>query len=542
MSPMSNCQASDRAQHPAYFLSSTIAILTLLMLFGLPRKSSGEVVFGAPNLPADWFTIPWSPGGAANIVAGNLITDGARVGTNALYSPPCSLQFTATFSGDAWQHIGFGTDYNAGPWVIFSTFQGGQLYARTNTGSGGVIDTPLSAVYLGAPHLYRIDWTEGSVVFSIDGSVVATHALAVTASLRPLISDLNAGGGKLLMSSITMTTPVLAADLSGSELPAGWSSSIWGAGGSATVADGLLTVDGARVGTDALFSAGKTLEFVGTFSGDPWQHIGFGMDYTAAPWVIFSTYNDGDLYARTNTLSGQAIDIPITGAWSGSPHSFRIDWTPTNATFWIDQVIVAGSAATIGTNLRPLISDLSVGAGNVTITSLRLSNPVFAINFAASSLPPGWFSGAYASTGTAIVGDSGLTLDGAQAGSNQVYGPGESVEFAATLSGDPSQHLGFGVDYNSGPWMIFSTNQGGQLYARTRDDAGNAIDELIPGQWFGVPHTYRIDWTNNDVVFSIDGSVVATQQVAIATPLRPLASDFSSGGGVVNVTSANLIP
>jgi hypothetical protein len=510
----------------SYVAGLVLVFTAALFSFAAHPGWADQISFGSPSLPADWFTIPWSQGGAANISGGNLLVDGARASTNSLYGPGRSLQFVGTFSGDAWQHVGFGTDYTVGPWIIFSTFQGGQLYARTNTGSGQTIDTALSSTWLGAPHRYRIDWNSSSVVFSIDGAVVVTHPLAVTANLRPLISDLNVGGGNLTVSSIEMSTPLISADLSGTSLPSGWSSYLWSDAGFATVADRLLTVDGARAGTDALFPAGESLEFVGSFSGDPWQHIGFGVDYSTAPWVIFSTYNGGQLYARTDDGSGNVIDTPLSGNWLGNPHDFRIDWSPTNATFSIDGAIMAGLATTIGAPLRPLVSDFIAGGGNLAVSSIGLSNSIFRIGFADSSLPSGWFTGAYSSSGVATVANNGLTIDGAQAGTYAVYGPGESVEFLATLSGDPWQHLGFGVDYNSGPWIIFSTEQDGQLHARTLTESGDTTDVAIPGDWFGPPgaplaHRYRIDWNANNVVFSIDGSAVANAPVAISIGLRP---------------------
>jgi hypothetical protein len=534
---------ADRSLGYDSHLVNAFLIACMIALISRPRNGwADQVNFGVPALPSDWFTVPWSGGGAVNITGGNLAVDGARAGTNTLYGSGYSLEFVGSFSGDAWQHVGFGIDYNTGPWIIFSTFQGGQLYARTNTGSGQTIDTPLSSAWLGAPHRYRIDWNPASIVFSIDGSMVVTHPLTVSANLRPLISDLNVGGGNVTLCSIAMSTPVLSADLSGTSLPPGWFSNLWSDAGFVTVADGLLTVDGALVATDALFSPAESLEFAGAFSGDPWQHIGFGIDSSSAPWVIFSTYGGGQLYARTNDESGNAIDQPLAGNWLGTSHDFRIDWSPTNATFSIDGTNVAGLAATIGASLRPLISDFNAGVGNLAVSSMELSNSVFRIGFAQSSLPSGWFSGAYSSAGSATVGTNGLTVDGAQAGTYALYGPGESAKFLATLSGDPWQHLGFGVDYNSGPWIIFSTYQGGQLYARTRDESGNTIDTPIPGNYFGAPHTYEIDWNSGNVVFSIDGTVVANESVTIGAGLRPLISDFNSGGGVVNVVSVTLTP
>jgi hypothetical protein len=527
--------------HPRFFCAFLIASL-IALLNGPASVWAAQVAFGMPTLPPDWFTTLWSTGGSVNISGGTLIVDGARAGTNTLYGPGCSLEFVGNFSGDAWQHVGFGIDYSAGPWIIFSTFQGGKLYARTNTGSGQTMDTRLSGAWLGAPHRYRIDWNSASIVFSIDGAVIVTHPLTVSANLRPLISDLNVGGGNVTLTSIAMSTPILNADLSGTSLPPGWTSELWSEAGLVTVGNGLLTVDGARVGPNALFSAGESLEFVGTFSGDPWQHIGFGIDYTSAPWVIFSTFGGGQLYARTSDDSGNAIDQPLAGNWLGSSHDFRIDWSPTNASFSVDGTNMAGLATTIGASLEPLISDFNAGGGNLTVSSFALSNSVFRIGFSPSSLPSGWFTGAYSSTGSAQIINAGLTIDGAQAGTYAVVGPGESAEFVATLSGDAWQHLGFGVDYSSGPWIIFSTFQGGQLYARTRTESGDTNDIPVRGNWFGASHLFRIDWNTGNVVFSIDGSVVANAPAAITTGLRPLISDLNSGGGTVNVQSVNLTP
>jgi hypothetical protein len=131
--------------------------------------------------------------------------DGALIGTNIYYSPGHSLEFVATFGANTSQHVGFGTDLNAPPWAIFSTgYPGGTtLMARTNNGST-YIDTDLGGTYLGVPHRYRIDWTNTGVVYSIDGVQVASHAIAITANMRPVASDL-AGGPTLSVDWMHMS-------------------------------------------------------------------------------------------------------------------------------------------------------------------------------------------------------------------------------------------------------------------------------------------------------------------------------------------------
>jgi hypothetical protein len=130
--------------------------------------------------------------------------DGALVGTNALFGPGRSLEFVATFSASPFQHIGFGADLNGYPWAIFSTgFGGGSLMA--NTSLAAETQTDLGAVYLNAPHRYRIEWTATQVIYYVDGVQVASHAESITSDLRPLISDGSVGGTTLVVDWLRMS-------------------------------------------------------------------------------------------------------------------------------------------------------------------------------------------------------------------------------------------------------------------------------------------------------------------------------------------------
>jgi hypothetical protein len=93
------------------------------------------------------------------------------------------------------------------------------------------------------------------------------------------------------------------------------------------------------------------------------------------------------------------------------------------------------------------------------------------------------------------------------AGSKTVYGPGHVLHFVAMFTGAPWQHAGFGIE-------------GGQIYARTRSAAGDAVDTALAGDWTGTAHCYSIDWQADRVAFSIDGTAVATHLVPVSAPLR----------------------
>ena len=91
------------------------------------------------------------------------------------------------------------------------------------------------------------------------------------------------GNGEVILK------PTAGSEFSGTALPADWTSTPWSAGGAATVSGGRLTVDGAFARTTALFTPGRSLEFVATFTGDAFQHAGFADDFSSDLWAMFST-------------------------------------------------------------------------------------------------------------------------------------------------------------------------------------------------------------------------------------------------------------
>ena len=114
-----------------------------------------------------------------------LTVNGALARTNALFTPGHSLEFVATFAGDAFQHAGLADDFSTALWAMFSTNGGGSLFARTS-GPNGNTDTLLGSGLLGGAHLFRIDWTASGVTYFVDGAQVASHTIAVTTPKLPM--------------------------------------------------------------------------------------------------------------------------------------------------------------------------------------------------------------------------------------------------------------------------------------------------------------------------------------------------------------------
>ena len=165
--------------------------------------------------------------------------------------------------------------------------------------------------------------------------------------------------------------------------------------------------------------------------------------------------------------------------------------------------------------------------------------PAVAAEFGAG-LPADWFTEPWKEGGTVEQDGTGLVLEGATVGYSPLCGSGRSLEFVATFRKRPHQHVGFGTNFRTVPWVTFSTKFGNSLYART-----NFIipeDTRLPATLLGAPHRFRIDWRVIDVAFWVDGRRVAHQLVPVVGYMRPLASNGSIGGGALNVEWMRMSP
>jgi hypothetical protein len=159
--------------------------------------------FSVPSLPPGSSVRPYGPGGDVSFSNGFAKVDGALVMIGPLSEPSRSLEFVANFNGVGYQHVGFGVDLSGSSWALFSTGDGGALYARTNGATP--LNTLIPGNWLGSAHRYRVDWNESGIVYSIDGAVVATHSMVMAQWMRPVIADYFVDGKPVSVSWIRMT-------------------------------------------------------------------------------------------------------------------------------------------------------------------------------------------------------------------------------------------------------------------------------------------------------------------------------------------------
>jgi len=261
---------------------------------------------------------------------------------------------------------------------------------------------------------------------------------------------------------------------------------------------------------------------------------------TAAGSLSLQSSSPGLTTSHSVTLSG------LTASTTYYYTVTSVDGSGNGASAPASPAVFTTPAATLGDGSS---QDFAAGSGSCSVTTQSGAGAVIlapgsSVQFDGNSLPGDWSSSNWSAGGAATVGGGTLTVDGAIAAGSTSYGPGRSLEFVATFSGQPFQHVGFvgNVQFNLPLWMIVSTgDSGGGLFARTNNN-GAVVDAPIAGNWLNAPHRFRIDWDTTTVVFSIDDTVVSTQNVSIGASLLTAASDFSPGGGALVVDSLALSP
>jgi len=183
-------------------------------------------------------------------------------------------------------------------------------------------------------------------------------------------------------------TPSIGAEFSGTTMPSGWKTHIWSEGGTATVGGGRMTADGVRVTScvDAggvcqdqfTLAPGTSLEFVATFTGDPYQHSGLGrtLETSDEPFALFSTLSGGSLNVRTYTgdMSTNETVTNLGTALVNSPHRYRIDWQASQVVYSVDGVRVATHPVAINGMMRPVAaSDYNAFSGKIVVDWIHVS-------------------------------------------------------------------------------------------------------------------------------------------------------------------------
>jgi len=265
------------------------------------------------------------------------------------------------------------------------------------------------------------------------------------------------------------------------------------------------------------------------------------------------TFMDGaaSLGSAALDASGKAT-LTISSLTVGS-HSITAVYGG-NATLGGSTSAVLTQSVTQGVNLTKVFTTVADFSGGTVGTTTYVSDtaggevilaPTIGTEFSGTALPTGWISTVLAAGGTTVVANGSMTIAGTSVLAPTTYGPGRTLEFAATFGGGNNQNVGLGLTTALiPPFAMFGTKTDGQFYARSVAP-GQAFETPIPGSWFGVPHRFRIDYGTTTVTYWIDGvqKVVHTiSYPAKSSSLRPAATDLTLDGSTVKVDWMRVTP
>jgi hypothetical protein len=142
-------------------------------------------------------------------------------------------------------------------------------------------------------------------------------------------------------------------------LPTGWVTQTWRTDGTVLASGGRLTVTNAIV-SGTLVSSPTSMEFMAVISDTPSQHAGFSNVIPAdldPPAAFFSRpWNQANLYARTVASTWPGVSTLLGTGYLGDWHRFKIDWTTSGVTYYVDGSPVDTQTVSLG-SMKPMFSD-----------------------------------------------------------------------------------------------------------------------------------------------------------------------------------------
>ncbi len=255
--------------------------------------------------------------------------------------------------------------------------------------------------------------------------------------------------------------------------------------------------------------------------------VGFTLNAGATSIAGTSAYNSATNTATFTPSAGLAANTAYTATITGvkdtagntitAPFSWSFTTTGTTSVTLTDTSVADFSAGTGSGTAVVQTTD-----GEVALA------PAAGDEFSGSVLPAGWTSTTVASGGTTTLGLGLLSLNGNRVNTSATYSAGRSLEFVATFR-ENNQNVGFGSTLGSStPYAVFGMS-GGNLQAQTRSNIVSSSSTGLGTTYLNAPHRFRVDWNAANVVYSVDGVVVATHTRTLTSAMSLVARDSTTG-------------
>jgi hypothetical protein len=295
-----------------------------------------------------------------------------RTFTIADTTPPEITNVQATGSGTT-ATITWTTSASATTSVAYGTTTS---LGTTRTGTAGTSHSvTLTGLTPNTRYYFRVtsaDAAGNSATSPAPPAAPAAYVPSVSGITHTTVADFSTGSGGYVSDTNggeVMATPGTATEFSGTSTPSGWTSATVVSGGTTTYANGKATLNGTRIYTGTM-SSGRTMSAAATLGAG--QSLGWGSTSSSTLRAAFVVTSSGGMTAVMNDglLNNRTVSIP--GSWTGSQHEYRIDWSSTSATFFIDGTQVATGSFTSLTSLRAMATDPTTAAPTLVLDWVRV--------------------------------------------------------------------------------------------------------------------------------------------------------------------------
>ncbi|HTZ45177.1 MAG TPA: DUF4082 domain-containing protein [Jatrophihabitans sp.] len=252
-------------------------------------------------------------------------------------TPPVVSGVTATGSGTS-ATVSWTTDEPATSTVKYGTSAGALTSTATSAGLSTAHSVALTGLAANTRYYYQ--------VVTADAAGNSTTAPTTPASYAPAVAPITDSA----FSSGSQSSTYLASNGSGEEIlaptavqeftaaaqPSGWTASAVVTGGKVTYPGGSAVVSGANLTTSSTFGNGTTWQ--ARLTMDKNQSFGLVTSSNTSVKMSFSVNASGQLVATVYDGGTNNASSVLQSGWTAAPHVFRIDFSSTAATFYLDGV------------------------------------------------------------------------------------------------------------------------------------------------------------------------------------------------------------
>jgi hypothetical protein len=375
------------AKPTATFSAPVTASTVAFTVTGPGGAVAGSVTYDSPSQTAT-FTPSAALAGNTTYTASATATgtNGAAMTSPSTWSfttadttPPTVSAVTAAETGTS-ATVTWTTNENATSRVDYGTSSASLTLNATTAGLSTSHSVTLNGLVANTRYYYRVTSADGAgntTVSPAPPGAPNTFAPTIAPLADTLTTDFSAGTANSTYVSANgdgevVLAPSTVAEFTGTALPAGVTSSAVVTGGKTTVANGVAVVSGANLTTTATFANPKSLETLATLGQN--QKIGWVTSSNSSVAMAFSVNSANQLVATVDDGVFNNASSVLASGWTATPHTYRIEWTSSAATFYVDGVQKYTHAFTswFSNTYRPQFTDSLTTDAGLTVDWMRL--------------------------------------------------------------------------------------------------------------------------------------------------------------------------